>query len=59
MYELDIIVPSRYPHQAPTVKFVTRVFHPNIHWEVMKIFSIDKVYEDRYFQSLVLAVALL
>lgn len=29
-YTLDMSFPSDYPHTAPTVKFVTPIFHPNI-----------------------------
>eukprot|EP00009_Paramoeba_aestuarina_P007161 CAMPEP_0201510270 /NCGR_PEP_ID=MMETSP0161_2-20130828/3031_1 /ASSEMBLY_ACC=CAM_ASM_000251 /TAXON_ID=180227 /ORGANISM="Neoparamoeba aestuarina, Strain SoJaBio B1-5/56/2" /LENGTH=159 /DNA_ID=CAMNT_0047905419 /DNA_START=51 /DNA_END=530 /DNA_ORIENTATION=- len=32
-FELDIVVPKRYPLQPPTIRFVTKIFHPNIHWE--------------------------
>eukprot|EP01111_Echinosteliopsis_oligospora_P001922 TRINITY_DN12815_c0_g1_i1.p1 TRINITY_DN12815_c0_g1~~TRINITY_DN12815_c0_g1_i1.p1 ORF type:complete len:153 (-),score=26.95 TRINITY_DN12815_c0_g1_i1:89-547(-) len=32
-FELDITVPTNYPLQPPTVKFVTKVFHPNIHFK--------------------------
>ena len=28
---LDIIVPKDYPLKPPTVKFTTRIYHPNIH----------------------------
>jgi hypothetical protein len=31
-FTLRIQVPSTYPHSPPTVHFVTRVFHPNVHW---------------------------
>mmetsp|Transcript_40479 Transcript_40479/g.56242 ORF Transcript_40479/g.56242 Transcript_40479/m.56242 type:complete len:162 (+) Transcript_40479:171-656(+) len=33
MFELDIVVPKRYPLQPPIIHFVTKIFHPNIHWE--------------------------
>ncbi|XP_795580.1 ubiquitin-conjugating enzyme E2 C [Strongylocentrotus purpuratus] len=29
-YKLSLEFPSRYPHVAPTVKFVTPIFHPNV-----------------------------
>eukprot|EP00211_Chloroparvula_japonica_P009296 CAMPEP_0119147362 /NCGR_PEP_ID=MMETSP1310-20130426/40242_1 /TAXON_ID=464262 /ORGANISM="Genus nov. species nov., Strain RCC2339" /LENGTH=154 /DNA_ID=CAMNT_0007139329 /DNA_START=95 /DNA_END=559 /DNA_ORIENTATION=+ len=37
LFELDIQIPSRYPLQPPVIRFVTRVFHPNIHWETGEI----------------------
>lgn len=30
-FDLELIVPSTYPLYAPTVRFKTRVFHPNVH----------------------------
>ncbi len=36
-YLLDIVVPHAYPLQPPTVKFVTKVFHPNIHFKVFSL----------------------
>lgn len=29
-YELDINVPDRYPYYAPSVHFLTRIWHPNV-----------------------------
>jgi peroxin-4 len=36
-FELDIVVPKEYPLQPPTVKFMTKVFHPNIHFKTGEI----------------------
>lgn len=33
-FELRIHVPSSYPMAPPKVKFVTPIFHPNIHFKV-------------------------
>ncbi len=33
-FQLDIEVPSNYPIEPPKVKFVTKIFHPNIHFKV-------------------------
>jgi ubiquitin-protein ligase len=33
-FNLEITVPSSYPLQPPTVKFLTRIFHPNVHFKV-------------------------
>lgn len=30
IFKVDIIIPSDYPFQPPKVKFMTRIFHPNI-----------------------------
>lgn len=34
-FELSINVSPDYPLLAPTMKFVTKCFHPNIHFEVL------------------------
>ena len=34
-FKLDILVPRNYPLQPPRVRFVTKVFHPNIHFKVL------------------------
>eukprot|EP01112_Ceratiomyxa_fruticulosa_P013624 TRINITY_DN3839_c0_g1_i1.p1 TRINITY_DN3839_c0_g1~~TRINITY_DN3839_c0_g1_i1.p1 ORF type:complete len:152 (+),score=29.14 TRINITY_DN3839_c0_g1_i1:136-591(+) len=36
-FELEINVPSNYPLQPPAVRFVTKVFHPNIHFKTGEI----------------------
>ncbi|KAL4854049.1 Protein PEROXIN-4 [Chlorella vulgaris] len=33
MFELAIVVPDQYPLVAPSVRFRTKIFHPNIHWK--------------------------
>jgi hypothetical protein len=33
-FELDISVSKDYPLQPPTVRFRTKIFHPNIHFKV-------------------------
>lgn len=30
-FQLDIVVPSSYPLVPPNVRFVTKLFHPNVH----------------------------
>ncbi|GIQ84970.1 hypothetical protein KIPB_006569, partial [Kipferlia bialata] len=32
-WEIDIKVPPTYPNEPPKMKFVTRIFHPNIDWK--------------------------
>merc|ERR1712137_323481 len=36
-FELSIDVPSNYPLQPPKIKFVTKVFHPNVHFKTGEI----------------------
>jgi len=36
-FELDIVVPQNYPLQPPTCRFVTKVFHPNVHFKTGEI----------------------
>lgn len=33
-FDLKISVPSTYPMHPPTIKFVTKIFHPNVLYEV-------------------------
>jgi len=30
VYEVDIEVPSEYPFKPPKMRFITKVYHPNI-----------------------------
>jgi ubiquitin-protein ligase len=30
VYEIDIEVPNDYPFKPPKMKFITKVYHPNI-----------------------------
>jgi ubiquitin-protein ligase len=34
---LDIVVHPQYPLYPPSVKFVTRIFHPNVHFKTGEI----------------------
>jgi peroxin-4 len=33
-FELSINVPEQYPLVPPTVRFRTKIFHPNVHFKV-------------------------
>lgn len=33
-FELVIRVPDTYPSRPPVMRFITRVFHPNVNWRV-------------------------
>ena len=37
LWELDIHVPPNYPNAPPTVKFVTPICHPNVHFKTGEI----------------------
>jgi len=37
LWELDIRIPSTYPHEPPEIKFVTPICHPNVHFKTGEI----------------------
>lgn len=39
-FDLKIQVPSAYPMQPPVIKFATKIFHPNVMYEVCPTMSI-------------------
>ncbi|CCU99995.1 unnamed protein product [Malassezia sympodialis ATCC 42132] len=36
-FELEIVVPDTYPIKPPSMRFRTRIFHPNVHWKTGEI----------------------
>lgn len=38
-FKLSISVPSEYPMIPPNIKFVTKIFHPNVHFEVQLYYT--------------------
>jgi len=36
-FELEILIPETYPLKPPQVKFITPVFHPNVHFKTGEI----------------------
>ena len=36
-FEIDIIIPEGYPIEPPKAKFITPIFHPNVHFKTGKI----------------------
>lgn len=37
VFQVKLFLPNDYPLHAPKAKFVTRVFHPNIHYETGEV----------------------
>ena len=40
-FELEIVVPDTYPIKPPSMRFRTRIFHPNVHWKVCPVAHTD------------------
>lgn len=40
-YEVDIKIPNDYPFRPPVMKFVTKVWHPNISSQTVSIVSVS------------------
>jgi ubiquitin-conjugating enzyme (huntingtin interacting protein 2) len=38
-FEVDIIIPDMYPFKSPTMKFTTKVWHPNISSVTVRVAS--------------------
>ncbi|WFD22935.1 E2 ubiquitin-conjugating enzyme [Malassezia equina] len=36
-FEMEIAVPDTYPIKPPSMRFRTRIFHPNVHWKTGEI----------------------
>lgn len=34
VFQLAFAVPEQYPLQPPQVRFLTKIFHPNVHFKV-------------------------
>jgi ubiquitin-protein ligase len=50
VYEIDIEVPNDYPFKPPKMKFITKVYHPNISSQTVSSpvhASISSVNDDR------------
>ncbi|KAL2931033.1 Protein PEROXIN-4 [Bienertia sinuspersici] len=43
VFQLAFAVPEQYPLQPPQVRFLTKIFHPNVHFKVMGLFLSFKV----------------
>ncbi|KAH0802162.1 signal peptidase I [Histomonas meleagridis] len=33
IFKVDIAIPNEFPHKAPTFKFITKIYHPNVDQE--------------------------
>lgn len=40
VFQLAFSVPEQYPLQPPQVRFLTKIFHPNVHFKVILVFSL-------------------
>lgn len=40
VFQLGFSVPEHYPLQPPQVRFLTKIFHPNVHFKVVEVFWI-------------------
>ncbi|KAF9983152.1 hypothetical protein BGZ65_002112 [Modicella reniformis] len=36
-FKLDIVIPTTYPMQPPTIRFLTKICHPNVHFKTGEI----------------------
>lgn len=48
-FKLDIVIPTSYPIQSPTIRFVTKICHPNVHFKVKKTSCYKKLYDSLFF----------
>jgi len=32
-FDIEIMLPPLYPKQNPTGRFLTKIYHPNVHWD--------------------------
>jgi ubiquitin-protein ligase len=46
VFRLSITVPTQYPLEPPQVRFVTKVFHPNVHFKVRRLYFRLDVYKS-------------
>lgn len=37
VFQLAFSVPEQYPLQPPQVRFLTKIFHPNVHFKVGQV----------------------
>ena len=45
VFKLHIDVPDQYPLTPPTIRFITRIFHPNVHFKTGEI-CVDVLKKD-------------
>lgn len=38
VFQIAFTVPEQYPLQPPKVRFLTKIFHPNVHFKVFNVF---------------------
>jgi ubiquitin-protein ligase len=57
IYELEINIPNNYPLSPPKIKFITKMYHPNVYQNGN--ICVDILREDQWSPSLKISTALL
>ena len=53
VYEIDIEVPNDYPFKPPKMKFITKVYHPNISSQtvLLPVLQVSQVLTIGFYMS--------
>ena len=47
VFQLAFAVPEQYPLQPPQVRFLTKIFHPNVHFKVRVFGKVGRIDNKR------------